>query len=1239
MAEEPLQVSSLWAFDADLAEKIEEQEHKRLHARGWRLALLAFSTLGVVYGDIGTSPLYVYGAVFPEGAPADRNVIYGVFSTIFWTITSIVLVKYIIFTMQADDNGEGGIFALYALICRACNIRVGSKVHEADLSLSKYTTARQLDEDELGPDGYAYSQPKRRRRWREAVSAWMRQLFERSARSQTALLAVVLLAACMIISDGVLTPAISVVSAIEGIQFQTGISTGTVVGISIAILVLLFALQSFGTHRVSNIFSPIVLLWFTANAAIGAWNISKHGASAFQALSPHYMYYYWSGRSYEAWKGLGNILLCVTGAEALYADQGHFSVRSIRLSFAVIVYPSLLLTYLGQTSMIVSNPAAAATAYWSSMPSSLLWPMVVIATLAAIIASQALITGSFSIVQQAISMSAFPRLTIRHTSQHIMGQVYIPEVNWLLLICTIIVVVVFETSAKIGNAYGLAVVSVMLLDTSLLALVMITAWQWHLGVVAAFWLVFTFETGAFFSSNVQKVPEGAWLSLTIAAVLACISFVWHWGQTAKMELVRTGRTLLRDLFEEDTAPAVDAVKPGLGRASVASISTATSDKSAMPGVPALRLVSSKRPVARVPGIGVYFNELLIGVPPVLERFLQLMPAIHSIVIFLTVRVVPVPAVLPSERLLLRRLRFPGFYHVVARYGYMEPVDAGPDFVDGVVNEIFEYLHPMTGLADLTGAEGSVHRAVAELSAHGGRHFPGGPAAGGSSGLSTGEAGQASMDIELGLALPPMGLARPSLGLARPSLGRPSAVFVSAGAGPGGNLRRVSMQRGMVRVDGTESLTAITGRRLNKMMSVQLVRLSAATAAANDDTVQSRASSGRRRLPHGHTFNAGSSAITVAVPLSNEEAEGEGGGSAVVPVKASDWKPAPREPEPSPWVQMPSVVRRVRAQLMGQPEPQPAAAAAAVASARLHSAAGTPSRGDTAAAEAPLPADPTLSLPLPARRRPPLPPAAADSTMSLPLPAAQTRPGLAGVRHRSAASIAAASQSAAAQEQQPLIGAAAEPGQAAGAAEEEAPADESAAEKAARLGQRPGVGPTGATTLSKKDAAQLGQQLWQQLQAQRYLGQQAAALAEPLHEHEAAPDTEALQRAVGAVPSSPSGGAAPSIVTEVAMQADLPAATDAARRQLFDVTANASASQLADAYAAEREALLHARRHGVAYLVGRSALRAAPNSRWLKRFFVEGLYGTLAANARPTTASYNIDRQGLLQLGVDYELSS
>ncbi|KAI7844072.1 hypothetical protein COHA_002216 [Chlorella ohadii] len=1162
MAEEPLQVSSLWAYDADLAEKIEEQEHKRLHARGWRLALLTFSTLGVVYGDIGTSPLYVYGAVFPEGAPADTNVIYGVFSTIFWTITSIVLVKYIIFTMQADDNGEGGIFALYALICRACNIRVGSKVHEADLSLSKYTTARQLDEDDMGPEGNAYSHSTKRRRWREVVSGRLRALLERSARSQTALLAVVLLAACMIISDGVLTPAISVVSAIEGIQFQTGISTGTVVGISIGILVLLFAMQGFGTHRVSNIFSPIVLLWFLANAAIGAWNISKHGAGAFQALSPHFMYYYWSGRSYEAWRGLGNILLCVTGAEALYADMGHFNARSIR------------------TAMIVSRPEAAATAYWSSVPPSLLWPMVVIATLAAIIASQALITGSFSIVQQ----------------------VYIPEVNWLLLICTIIVVGVFETSAKIGNAYGLAVVSVMLLDTSLLALVMVTAWQWHLGVVSAFWLIFTFETGAFFSSNVEKVPQGAWLSLTIAVVLACVSYVWHWGQTAKMELVRNGRTLLRDLFEEDTGAADAGAKPGLGRASVTSISTATSEKSGVPGVPALRLASTKRPVARVPGIGVYFNELLIGVPPVLERFLQLMPAIHSVVIFLTVRVVPVPTVLPSERLLLRRLRFPGFYHVVARYGYMEPVDAGPDFVEGVVNEIFEYLHPMTGLADLAGAEGSVHRAVAELSAHGGRLFHGGPGMDGSSGIDSMNAGQASADIELGLALPPHGLAEPSLGLARPSLGRPSAVFVSGGAGPGGSLRRVSMQRGMVRVDGTESLTAITGRRLNKMMSVQLVRLSAATAAANDDTVQSRASSGRRRLPY-----TGPSAITVAVPLSAEEAEGEGG-SAAVPVKASEWRPGPREPEPSPWVQMPSVVRRVRAQLLGQPEPQSAAAAAAAASARAHTPAVVPARTDTAGAEGGLPADPTLSLPLPARRRPPLPPAAADSTMSLPLPAAQPRPALAGVRHRSAGASAAA-LSAAAQEQQPLIEAAAQAGQAA-AAGEEAPAEESAADKAARQG-RPasaaGAVPTGATTLSKRDAAQLGQQLWQQLQAQRYLGQQAAVLAEPLHEHEVAPGAEALQAAVGVVPSTASGGA-PSIVTEVAMQAELPAATEAQKRQLFDVTANASASQLADAYAAEREALLRARREGVAYLVGRSALRAAPGSRWLK-------------------------------LGVDYELSS
>lgn len=347
--------------------------HPHLQAKGtgWRpLTFLAFSTLGVVYGDIGTSPLYVFSSTFPNGAPDDENMILGTFSMIFWTITSVVLVKYVLLMLRADDRGEGGIISLYSLIKRAARVPTPTDVHSQMVD---------LDEEQ---------RPKSK------VASWLQNALSSRRWAQISLLVLVLLAVNMIISDGVLTPAISVISAVEGIQYNTGISNGAVVGITVAILVVLFVAQSFGTQRVSAAFSPIILLWFTANFVIGIYNLVKFRPSAAKGLSPSFIYYYWSGDAHQAWRNLGNVMLSITGAEALYADLGHFSARSIQLSFIAIVYPSLTLTYLGQTAYILENKPAAATAFWSSQPSALYVPMVILATLAAIIASQALITGA-----------------------------------------------------------------------------------------------------------------------------------------------------------------------------------------------------------------------------------------------------------------------------------------------------------------------------------------------------------------------------------------------------------------------------------------------------------------------------------------------------------------------------------------------------------------------------------------------------------------------------------------------------------------------------------------------------------------------------------------------------------------------------------------------------------------------------------------------------------------------------
>eukprot|EP00887_Chlorella_sp_A99_P002108 scaffold21.g2108.t1 len=580
---------------------------------------------GVVYGDIGTSPLYVYGTTFAGGPPADSQVTLGTMSTIFWTFTSIVVVKYVCITLLADDNGEGGLMALYALICRATGVRSAAQSHATDAVLTQFK--------------------------------------EQAADSQQKGLAAK-------IRDGILTPAISVVSAMEGIQFQTGISTGAVVGISVAILVLLFAAQSLGTHKVSVVFSPIMLLWFLANAAIGIYNIATIDASVFKALSPHYMYYYWSGRASTAWTELGSVMLCVTGAEALYADLGHFSRPAIRISFAAVVYPSLTFTYLGQTAMILQSPETVTAAYWNSLPHPVYWPMVILATLA---------------------------------------------VNWSLMLCAIFVVAIFQTSEKLGTAYGLAVITVMLMDTTLLAVLALVGWGWSALATTAFWLVFSFICGAYLSSNLEKVPKGAWFPLALTGVLTTITYTWYYGQAAKAAYIQRNTIRLRDLFEE--VDDADASRHGgshhgardawaaMARHSMQSVVTTGTATTAAPrlhpDLQRLRLAGTKLPVARVPGVGVYFCELLDGVPPVLVRFLGQVPAIHEVVIFLTNRHVPVPFVMPEERLLVRKLRFRSFYH-------------GPEFVSLVLNEIQEYLDPEVGgiadwrsLQDLeTGSDGA-----------------------------------------------------------------------------------------------------------------------------------------------------------------------------------------------------------------------------------------------------------------------------------------------------------------------------------------------------------------------------------------------------------------------------------------------------------------------------------------------------------------------------------------------------
>ena len=411
--------------------------HQRLcqaDVGAFSIAFAAFSTLGVVFGDIGTSPIYVYSSIFPDGAPNDEKLLLGTFSMIFWTLTIVVLLKYVVITLMADDHGEGGVIALYYLIKRAAGLCPADDLAFVDQSAHNAWTSHKMNT-------YSVTEAVRNALHRKHVNRFLLLLF-------------VVLTTNMIIADGVLTPAISVVSAVEGIQFNTGISLDAVVGISVGILLALFLVQPLGTQKLSFCFSPIIFVWFLSNLCIGVYNLVKYQPSAAKGLSPYYIYYYWSGDPTSAWKMLSKIFLSITGAEALYADLGHFDARSIRIAFISIVYPSLTLTYLGQTAFILKNNQAASTAFWSSAPGPFYTLMVILATLATIIASQALITAAFSIIKQAISLGFYPQMAICNTSAKKKGQIFIPFVNYVLMVGCIFVVAIFKTSDRISNAYG-----------------------------------------------------------------------------------------------------------------------------------------------------------------------------------------------------------------------------------------------------------------------------------------------------------------------------------------------------------------------------------------------------------------------------------------------------------------------------------------------------------------------------------------------------------------------------------------------------------------------------------------------------------------------------------------------------------------------------------------------------------------------------------------------------------------
>uniref|UniRef100_A0A7N0TEU4 Potassium transporter n=1 Tax=Kalanchoe fedtschenkoi TaxID=63787 RepID=A0A7N0TEU4_KALFE len=611
LVKKPKRVDS---FDVEAMEVAGAHGHNSKNITIWRTLAMAFQTLGVVYGDLGTSPLYVFSDVFSKVPIRTEVEILGALSLVLYTIALLPLAKYVFIVLKANDNGEGGTFALYSLICRYAKVNMLPNHQPADEHISSFKL--RLPTPEL----------ERALRVKETLES--RPCFK------TLLLLLVLMGTSMVIGDGILTPAMSVMSAVSGLQGQIpGFDADAVVIVSIVILAGLFSIQQFGTSKVGFSFAPALALWFFSLGSIGIYNLVKYDLSVLRAFNPVYIYLFFSHNSLKAWSALGGCVLCITGAEAMFADLGHFTVLSIQIAFTSVVFPCLFLAYIGQAAYLMEFPGSAGRIFYDSVPDGLFWPVFVIATLAAVIASQAMISATFSCVKQSMALGCFPRLKIIHTSRKLMGQIYIPVINWFLMAMCIIVVATFRDTTDIANAYGIAEVGVMLVSTTLVTLVMLLIWQTNLFLALLFPLVFGSIELIYLSAVLTKILEGGWLPLAFAACFLCVMYIWNYGSVLKYQSEVRQKLPMHLLLE----------------------------------------LGSDLGTVRVPGIGLLYSELVQGVPSIFGQFLLSLPAIHSTIVFVCIKYVPVPVVPQEERFLFRRV-CPKDYHMfrcVARYGYKD----------------------------------------------------------------------------------------------------------------------------------------------------------------------------------------------------------------------------------------------------------------------------------------------------------------------------------------------------------------------------------------------------------------------------------------------------------------------------------------------------------------------------------------------------------------------------------------
>ncbi|KAE9598713.1 putative potassium transporter [Lupinus albus] len=629
---------SMWNLDQKLDQPMDEEAgrlrnmYREKKFSSLLLLRLAYQSLGVVYGDLGTSPLYVFYNIFPNGVHDKEDVI-GALSLIIYSLTLVPLIKYVFIVLRANDNGQGGTLALYSLLCRHANIKTIPNQHRTDEELTTYSRSTIHE---------------------RSFAAKTKRWLEGKGYLKNVVLILVLVGTCMMIGDGILTPAISVLSASGGIKVNhPNLSSGVVVVVAVAILVGLFSMQHYGTDRVSWLFAPVVLLWLFLIGGIGIFNLWKHGSDVLRAFSPVYIYRYLKRGRKENWTSLGGILLCITGTEALFADLGHFPVSSVQIAFTLVVFPCLLLAYSGQAAYLMNNLSHSRDVFYRSIPATIYWPVFVVATAAAIVASQATITATFSIIKQALAHGCFPRVKVVHTSKKFLGQIYIPDINWILMILCIAVTAGFKDQNQIGNAYGTAVVIVFLVTTLLMILIMILVWRCHWILVFIFTGLSLIVECTYFSAVLFKVDQGGWAPLVIAAAFLLVMYVWHYGTVKRYEF---------ELHSKVSMAWILGLGPSLG-------------------------------LVRVPGIGLVYTELASGVPHIFSHFITNLPAIHSVVVFVCVKYLPVYTVPEEERFLVKRIG-PKNFHIfrcVARYGYKDLHKKDDDFEKKLFHNLFIFV--------------------------------------------------------------------------------------------------------------------------------------------------------------------------------------------------------------------------------------------------------------------------------------------------------------------------------------------------------------------------------------------------------------------------------------------------------------------------------------------------------------------------------------------------------------------